>query len=178
FHYGELVTDASTLPIPNLHKVPLKNSNDFTIVGHEMHRLDAAAKSSGSAKFGIDSRVPGMLYAVIARCPVFGGKVASLDATKAKVVPGVRDVFEIRTSGRGASTTGGVAVLADNSWAAIQGRKVLEVKWDEGAAANESSEELRKQFLANAAAQPGNVLRNDGDANAALESASTKVEAV
>ena len=73
FHYGELVADASKLPIPNLHKVPLKNSNDFTIVGTEMHRLDAAAKSSGSAKFGIDSRVDGMLYAVIARCPVFEG---------------------------------------------------------------------------------------------------------
>jgi isoquinoline 1-oxidoreductase subunit beta len=175
--FGELVADASKLPIPNLHTVPLKNPDDFTIVGHEVHRLDAAAKSTGSAKFGIDSRVPGMLYAVIARCPVFEGKVASFDATKARTVPGVRDVFEIKISGRGASTTGGVAVLADNSWAAIQGRRALEVKWDEGAAANESSEELRKQFLANAA-KPGGVLRNDGDANAAFEAAPKKVEAV
>src|SRR5215470_10241862 len=178
FHYGELVADASKLPIPNLHKVPLKNSNDFTIVGTEMHRLDAAAKSSGSAKFGIDSRVDGMLYAVIARCPVFEGKVASFDAAKAKAVPGVRDVFEIKTSGRGASTTGGVAVLADNSWAAIQGRKALEVKWDEGAAANESSEELRKQFLENAAKPAKNALRNDGDADAALSASAKKIEAI
>jgi isoquinoline 1-oxidoreductase beta subunit len=177
FSYGELVADASKLPIPNLQKVSLKNSNDFTIVGTDMHRLDAAAKSNGTAKFGIDSRVPGMLYAVIARCPVFEGKVASFDAAKAKAVPGVRDVFEIKTSGRGASTTGGVAVLADNSWAAIQGRNALEVKWDEGAAANESSEELRKQFLENAA-KPGKILRNDGDASAALEAASQKIEAV
>lgn len=175
--FGELVADASKLPIPNLNKVPLKNSDDFTIVGRDTHRLDTADKSSGKAKFGIDSRVPGMLYAVIARCPVFEGKVASFDATKAKAVPGVRDVFEIKTSGRGASTTGGVAVLADNSWAAIQGRKALEVTWEEGAAAKESSEELRNQFLANAQ-KPGGVLRNDGDTNAVLEAASNKAEAI
>ena len=177
FRFGELVVDASKLPVPNLNKVPLKNADDFTIIGRDTHRLDTAAKSSGKAQFGIDSRVPGMLYAVIARCPVFEGKVASFDATKAKAVPGVRDVFEIKTSGRGASTTGGVAVLADNSWAAIQGRKVLEVTWEEGAAAKESSEELRNQFLANAG-KPGGVLRNEGDANAVLEAASQKVEAI
>jgi len=177
FRYGELVADAAKLEIPNLNKVPLKNADDFTIVGREVHRLDTPAKSTGSANFGIDSRIPGMLYAVIARCPVFEGKVASFDGTKAKAVPGVRDVFEIKTSGRGASTSGGVAVLADNSWAAMQGRKALEVKWDEGAAANESSEELRRQFLENAA-KPGGVLRNDGDAEAALASAAKKVEAV
>jgi isoquinoline 1-oxidoreductase beta subunit len=177
FRFGQLVADASKLPVPNLHTVPLKNPNDFTIVGHEVHRLDAAAKSNGSAKFGIDSRVPGMLYAVIARCPVFEGKVASFDATKAKAVPGVRDVLQIETHGRGASTTGGVAVLADNSWAAIQGRKALEVKWDEGAAANESTEQLHKQFVENVA-KPGRILRNDGDADAALASAAKKLEAI
>src|SRR5205823_3760080 len=175
--FGELVVDASKLPIPNLNKVPLKNSDDFTIVGRDMHRLDTAAKSSGKAKFGIDSRVDGMLYAVIARCPVFEGKVASFDARKAKAVRGVRDVFEIKTSGRGASTTGGVAVLAEDSWAAIEGRKALEVKWEEGAAAKESSEELRNQFLANAA-KPGGVLRSEGDADAVLRAASKKLEAI
>ena len=178
FRFGELVAEAAKLPIPDLHQVPLKNPNDFIIVGREVHRLDGAAKSTGSAKFGIDSRVPDMLYAVVARCPVFEGKVASFDATKAKAVPGVRDVFEIKTSGRGASTTGGVAVLADNSWAAIQGRKALAVNWDEGPAANESSDELRKQFLENAAKPGKNVLRNDGDADAALSASAKKVEAI
>ena len=125
FRFGELVADAAELAVPNLHTVPLKNPDDFTLLGRDMHRIDAAEKSNGSAKFGIDSRAPGMLYAVIARCPVFEGKVASFDATKAKAVPGVRQIFEIKTSGRGASTTGGVAVLADNSWAAIQGRAAL-----------------------------------------------------
>ena len=177
FGFGELVPDASKLPIPNLNKVPLKNADDFTIVGRDTHRLDTAAKSTGKAKFGIDSRPPGMLFAVIRRCPVFEGKVASFEAAKAKAVPGVRDVFEIKTSGRGASTTGGVAVLADNSWAAIQGREALEVKWEEGAATSESTEELRNQFLANAS-KPGGVLRNEGDANAVLEAASQKTEAI
>jgi len=177
FRYGELVVEASQLPIPNLNQVPLKNSNDFTIVGHDTHRVEAAAKSNGTAKFGIDSRPAGLLYAVIARCPVFNGKVSSFDATKAKAVPGVKDVFQIETSGRGASTTGGVAVVAENSWAAIQGRKALQIKWDEGEAANESSAELRKQFLENAA-KPVKPLRNDGDADASLNTASRKIEAV
>ncbi|HZS71878.1 MAG TPA: molybdopterin cofactor-binding domain-containing protein, partial [Candidatus Acidoferrum sp.] len=81
--YGELVAEASKLPVPNLNKVPLKNPDDFTIIGHDMRRLEARDKATGAAKYGIDSRVPGMLYAVVARCPVFGGKVKSLDATKA-----------------------------------------------------------------------------------------------
>ncbi len=174
--YGELVEAAAKLPIPNLNTVPLKNSDDFTVVGHDTRRFEARDKATGSAKFGIDSRAPGMLFAVVARCPVFGGKVASFDAAKAKAVPGVRDVIQFETSGRGASTTGGIAVLADNSWAAMQGRKALAVKWDEGPAAKESSAELHKQFLSNAA-KPGNVVRNDGDADSALAASSKKIEA-
>jgi isoquinoline 1-oxidoreductase beta subunit len=174
--YGELVEAASKLPIPNLNTVPLKNSDDFTVVGHDTHRFEGRDKATGAAKFGIDSRVPGMLFAVVARCPVFGGKVASFDATKTKAVPGVRDVIQFETSGRGASTTGGIAVLADNSWAAIQGRNALEVKWDEGPAANESTAELQKQFLANAA-KPGKVVRNDGNADSTLAASPKKIEA-
>ncbi|HEY6385374.1 MAG TPA: xanthine dehydrogenase family protein molybdopterin-binding subunit [Candidatus Acidoferrum sp.] len=177
YTYGELAADAALLPIPNFKEVPLKNSRDFAILGHDTHRVDAPSKADGTAIFGIDARPAGLLYAVIARCPVFYGKVASFDATKAKAVPGVREVFQIEVSGRGASTTGGVAVVAENSWAAIQGRKALEVKWDEGTAANESSEELRTQFIANAA-KPGGVIRNEGDADSALAAAPKKVEAV
>jgi isoquinoline 1-oxidoreductase beta subunit len=176
FSYGELVATAAKLPIPNLNTVPLKNSNDFSIVGHDTQRFEVREKATGAAKFGIDSRPPGLLFAVVARCPVFGGKLASFDAAKAKAVPGVRDVIPFETSGRGASTTGGIAVLADNSWAAIQGRNALQVKWDEGPAASESSAELHKQFLSNAA-KPGKVLRNDGDADSALASSAKKIEA-
>ncbi len=175
--YGQLAEDAAKLPIPNFKTVPLKNSDDFTIVGRDMRRFDSADKSTGAAKFGIDSRVPGMLYAVIARCPVFGGKVKSFDATKAKAVPGVREVIAIDPVGQGAFTAGGMAVLAENSWAAMQGRKALEISWDEGPAASESSDSLRRQFLENAA-KPGKVVRNDGDAEAVLKNASKKVEAV
>jgi isoquinoline 1-oxidoreductase beta subunit len=173
--YGELVSDASKLPVPDLNTVPLKNPDDFTIVGHDRKRFEAASKSTGAAKFGIDSRMPSMEYAVIARCPVFGGKVAKFDATKAKAVPGVRDVISIDAVGQGAFTSGGVVVLADNSWAAIQGRKALNITWDEGPNAGESSESLRKHFIENAA-KPGKVVRNEGDADAALSSASKKIE--
>src|SRR5260221_101761 len=116
-----------------------------------------------------------MLYAVVARCPVFGGKLVSFDAAKAKGVPGVRDVIPFETSGRGASTKGGVAVLAANSWAAMQGRNALEVKWDFGPAAKESSAGLHEQFLANAG-KPGKIVRNDGDADAVLASSTKKIE--
>jgi isoquinoline 1-oxidoreductase beta subunit len=176
FKYGELVETASKLPIPNFHKVPLKNSDDFTIVGHDMPRFEGRDKATGAAKFGIDSRPPGMLFAVVARCPVFDGKLVSFDATRAKAVPGVRDVIRFKTEGRGASISDGIAVLAENTWAAIQGRKVLEVKWDEGPASSESSAELHKQFLANAA-KPGKIVRNDGDADSVLASSPKKIEA-
>lgn len=174
--YGELVVDASKLPVPDLKTVPLKNSNSFTIIGKGITRVDAKEKVNGSAKFGIDSRIPGMQYAVIARCPVFGGKVKSFDATKTKSISGVRDVITIEPVAKGAFSAGGVVVLADNSWAAIEGRNALKVEWDEGPAKSESSEALRKQFRENAA-KPGRVVRNDGDADAALAGSTKKIEA-
>jgi len=174
--YGELVKDASKLPVPDFKTVPLKNSDTFTIVGHDTRRFEARDKATGTAKFGIDSRMPGMQFAVIARCPVFGGKLKSFDAAKSKAVPGVKDVITIDPVGPGAFTAGGVVVLADNSWAAIQGRKALQITWDEGPAASESTDSLPKKLLANAA-QPGKVVRNDGDADAAFSAATKKVEA-
>jgi isoquinoline 1-oxidoreductase subunit beta len=175
--YGELVSDAAKLPVPDFNTVPLKNSNDFTIVGHDTRRFEGRDKATGAAKFGLDSRVPGMVFAVIARCPVFGGKVKTFDATRTKAVPGVREVFAIDPVGQGAFTAGGVAVLADNSWAAIQGRNALQITWDEGPAASESSALLRQQFLENAA-KPGKVVRNDGDTSAAFAGAARRIESI
>jgi isoquinoline 1-oxidoreductase subunit beta len=175
--YGELASDAAKLPLPDFNTVPLKNSDDFTIVGHDHNRFEARAKSTGTAKFGIDSRPPGLVYAVIARCPVFGGKPAKFDATKAKAVAGVRDVFSIDPVGQGAFTAGGVVVVADNSWAAIQGRKALDITWDEGPNANESSESLHQQFVDNAS-KPGKPTVSQGDVDAALAAASKKVDVV
>jgi isoquinoline 1-oxidoreductase beta subunit len=174
--YGQLAEDAAKLPIPNLNTIPLKNSDDFTIVGKARARWEGASKTNGTAKFGIDSRVPGMQYAVIARCPVFGGKVKSFDAGAAKSVAGVRDVFVIAPVATGAFSAGGIAVVADNSWAAMQGRKALQITWDEGANGNESTAWLRQQFLDNAA-KPGKAFRNDGDANAAIAGAAKKIDA-
>jgi len=168
--YGDLVSVAATLPVPNLNTVPLKNSNDFTIVGHDRNRFEARAKSTGTAKFGIDSRPDNLMYAVIARCPVFGGKPSKFDPAKAKAIPGVREVISIDAVPQGAFSAGGVVVLADNSWAAMQGRRALDINWDEGPHASESSQSLRQQFIDNAS-KPGKVVRNDGDADAAIGSA-------
>jgi isoquinoline 1-oxidoreductase beta subunit len=176
FTYGELASDAAKLPIPNFNTVPLKNSDDFTIVGTGKPRFEGASKTNGKAIFGIDSRVSGMQYAVVARCPIFGAKLKSFDASKAKSVAGVRDVFAIDPVVEGAFSAGGVAVIADNSWAAMQGRKALKIEWDNGPNAAESSETLHKQFLDNAA-KPGRPYRNDGDADAAIASAAKKVDA-
>ena len=174
--YGELVEQARKLPVPDLNTVPLKNSREFTIVGQELPRTDAKTKSNGTAKFGIDSRVPGMRYAVIARCPVFGGKVKSFDARKAKNIPGVQEVLAIEPVAKGAFSAGGVVVLADNSWAAMQGRKALDIVWDQGPNAGESSETLRRQFLENAA-KPAKALRDEGDAETMLSKSAKKIEA-
>jgi len=177
FTYGELATDAAKLPVPDLHTVPLKSSADFTIVGRDQVRVEARRKTTGAAKYGIDARPANLQYAVIARCPVFGGKAAKFDATKAKAVPGVRDVIAIDAVALGAFTTGGVVVIADNSWAAMQGRRALAITWDEGPHATESSAALHQQFVDHAS-KPGKVVRNEGDANSVLAAAPKKIEAV
>jgi isoquinoline 1-oxidoreductase beta subunit len=122
---------------------------------------------NGTAQYGIDVRQSGMVYAVVARCPVFGGKVASFDSTKAKAIPGVKDVIQI---------SDGVAVVADNTWTAMEGRRALSVKWDEGPNAGISSDSISK-LLADRAAQPGAVARKEGDVEAGLAGAAMKIEA-
>src|SRR5881409_2396045 len=114
--YGKLVAKAATVPLP--HDVPLKDPKDWKILGTRVKRLDTPPKVDGSAQFGIDVKTPGLLVAVVARSPVFGGKVKSFDATKAKAVPGVRHVVEISS---------GVAVVADGYWPAKKGRDALEI---------------------------------------------------
>src|SRR5437867_643767 len=175
--YGDLVEDAAKRPLPDFKTLALKKDADLTIVGTNVQRVDIPAKTDGSARFGIDVRVPGLLYAVVARCPTFGGKATRFDATKAKAIAGVRHVVEIPAVGAGAHTAGGVAVVADSTWAAMQGRKALQIDWDHGPHASESSQTLR-QASETIAAQPGKVVRNEGDAAATLAGAGQKVEAV
>ncbi len=164
--YGALADAAAKLPPPAGVKV--KDAKDFKVIGTSPKRLDTALKVNGAAMFGLDVKRPGMLYASLERCPVFGGKVASFDATKAKLVPGVKQVVEI---------SNGVAVVADNTWSAMEGRKALTIQWDEGSRANTSTDSLRKMF-AELATKPGANARKVGDAEAALASAPKKIEAV
>ncbi|HLW55269.1 MAG TPA: xanthine dehydrogenase family protein molybdopterin-binding subunit [Candidatus Angelobacter sp.] len=173
--YGELVETASKLPIPDLKTVVLKNSNTFDIIGKSMPRLDIPGKVNGSAVFGLDVRVPGMLRAVIARCPYYDGKVKSFDAAKAKAVPGVVAVVEV-ASFRGSHSKSGIAVVANNTWAAMQGRNALVVEW-EGANPDDSTDAL-SQRLNGASTQQGKAMRTEGDVNAAFASAATKIDAV
>jgi isoquinoline 1-oxidoreductase subunit beta len=175
--YGELVEDASKLPIPDEAKVPLKDPAKFEVIGHPVPRVDVPAKSNGSAQFGIDVRVPDMLFAVVARCPVLGGKPAHFDAAKAKAMPGVHDVFEIPAMAPQIHSAGGVVVVADSTWMAIKTRDALQITWDNGPAVSESSDGLRAALHA-AALKSGKRARNDGDVEAALSKAAKPIEAV
>jgi isoquinoline 1-oxidoreductase subunit beta len=167
FSYGSLAEAASKLPVPQ-QGVALKDPTQFKLVGKSQKRMDTPAKVTGKTTFGIDVKVPGMLYATLQRSPVFGGKVKSFDAAKAKGVPGVKQVVQI---------SNGVAVLADNTWAAMEGRKALVVQWDEGLLKTTTSATIRKVF-ADMAEKPGAVARKEGDVGAALSTASQKIEAV
>ncbi|MGH9862434.1 MAG: molybdopterin cofactor-binding domain-containing protein, partial [Candidatus Acidiferrales bacterium] len=175
--YSALVEAAAAMPVPDLATVPLKNPAQFRIIGKTTPRTDTPAKVIGSPVYGIDVRVPGMLFAVIARCPTFGGKAKSFKAEKAKAVPGVQHIVEIPAVGPGAFSAGGVAVVAANTWAAMQGREALEIEWDHGPHAQESTETLWAKFR-ELAQQPGKVVRRDGDAPVALDRASKKIESV
>jgi len=120
--YGDLVGKASTLPIPS--DVPLKQSKDYKIVGQRLARVDSPDKVKGEATYGIDFRLPGMKYAVLSRCPVIGGKASGFDDKESKKIAGVSYVGKISDSA--------VAVVADSVWSAMEGRRVLNVTWDEG----------------------------------------------
>ena len=164
--YGALVQKASTLPPPS--KVTLRDPKNFKVLGTPVPRVDIPKKVNGSATYGIDVRVPNMLIAKVARCPVLGGSVASFNGEKAKVVPGVHQVVKISS---------GVAVVADSYQAATQGVAALQIKWNEGPNASLNSEDIRKSFI-QSAERKGAVARNDGDVDKALQKAAKKIEAV
>ncbi|HEV8382976.1 MAG TPA: xanthine dehydrogenase family protein molybdopterin-binding subunit [Gemmatimonadales bacterium] len=178
--YGELAQKAASIPIPE--NPPLKDPKDFRLIGKRTHRLDTPSKVNGTAQFGIDVRVPGMLIASVERSPVFGGKVQSFDPARAKAMPGVRHVVQLEgtpwmgTGGAwGVGTESGVAVVADTYWQAVEGRRALQITWDEGPAASLGDIPAK---LAALAAQTGATARKDGDAAAALAAAAKKIEAV
>ena len=152
--YAALVKDARRLPLPDAESVPLKDSKDFTLLGRSVPHLDIPDKVRGAARFGLDVRLPGMVYAVVAQCPYFRGDLVRFDPAAAKAVPGVIDVFEIPTEPESANqNTREVAVIATNTWAAIQGRKALAAEWKPGRYHDESTESLTTQLRAGLYAQ-------------------------
>ena len=164
--YGALVDRAALLPVPS--GVALKDPKDFKLIGTPAKRLDTPDKVDGTAQFGIDVRLPGMKFAAVAASPVFGGKLASVDDAKAKVLPGVLQVVRLDDA---------VAVVAEGTWAAKQGLAALDIRWDDGPNAHLSTADIVQQ-LATASEKSGAVARKDGDVAAAMAGAAQKVEAI
>lgn len=176
--YGELAAAARDLPVPRPETLKLKLPSEFRYMGKGLPIVDLADMTSGRAGYGIDVRLPRMKYAVIARPPVYGGRVVSFDEAPALAVPGVERVVKVDGAPlpSGFQPLGGVAVIARNTWAAIQGRGKLTITWDEGPNRSYDSAAYKTQ-LEETARRPGKVVRNDGDAPGALASAARVVKA-
>ena len=163
--YANLVGMASRLKAPQ--DIPLKDPKEFKIIGQPVKRLDTPEKITGKAVFGFDVQFPGLLTAVVARPPVFGGKMKSFHSDKTRKVPGVKAIIPI---------TSGVAIVAVGFWAATLGREALEIEWDEGPLSGLNTPALREEYAA-LARKPGLVAAARGNADEALEKASKRLEA-
>ena len=164
--FGQLVEKAAAIKPPE--DVKLKDPKDFKFIGKPVKRLDTPEKINGTGIFGLDVKLPGLLTALIARPPVFGGKVKSFNADKAKAITGVKHVLQVDR---------GIAVVADGFWPAKLGRDALEIVWDEGELATLDSKTQGEQY-AELAKQPGAVAKKEGDITGAKEKAAKKLEAV
>jgi isoquinoline 1-oxidoreductase beta subunit len=177
--YGALAAGAAELPIPVRESLRLKDPSTFRYIGKDtIGLIDNWDITTGKAVYGIDARAEGMLYAVVARPPVFGGKVRSVDDAATLKVPGVVRVIRIDPPEIPSEfqPLGGVAVIARNTWAAMQGRDKLKIEWDDGPHATYSSDTYRAE-LEEAARKAGKVVRNQGDVEAAMAKAAKRVEA-
>jgi len=170
FTYGQLAAAAAQQKPPD--NPPLKDPKEFRLIGKPAKRTDGSGIVTGRAVYGLDVRLPEMLYAVVERCPYLGGKIISFDDRPALAVAGVRHVVPVKT---GLAT--GVAVVADHTWAAMKGREALKVVWDPGPNRDFDSDRFLQQ-MEGALNQAGYFVRDDGNAATALESAAKKLEAV
>lgn len=175
FHYGELVTEASKLqPLPN---VPLKKTSDYKLIRQPLRRQDTPSKLNGKAIFGLDKTLPGMLYAVVERNPRLRGIVKSFDDSATRKVPGVRHVFKVRM-GVFSTFREGVAVVADSTWAAMQGRKVLKVEWDDRGFEHLSTEEIYRRMKEDLTTKEGLPFRKQGDPDSVIGKATQKIDVI
>ena len=175
--YGELATKAATMAAPDLETVPLKNPGQFRIIGTRVPGVDNHAIVTGQPLYGIDVTVPGMLFAVFEKCPVFGGRVSNANLDEVRAAAGVRQAFVVEGGTALNGLLSGVAILGDTWWAAKSARQRLRVTWDEGATAQQSSAAFAAQAATLSQQPPQRSLRRDGDPDAALASAANVVEA-
>ena len=182
--YGELAAAAAKIAPPDPAAVRLKDPKDFTIIGTSVRGVDSPLVVQGKPLFGIDVTVPGMKYAIYAKCPVFGGTVVSANVAALKSLPGVRDAFILRGDASVAGSTGpldrlvdGVAIVADSWWLAEQAREQLEVEWDEGSAARDSDARFAAEAARLSRQAPATYIVKNGNVDAALASAAQVLEA-
>ena len=175
--YGQLSATAATLTPPDMATVPLKSAADFTIIGQAKAGVDNHAIVTGKPTFGIDFTLPGMLFAVYEKCPVYGGTVATSNLDEIKTLPGVRHAFVVTGTTDIRGLMPGVAIVADSWWQAQSARRRLKVTWNEGATAQQGSDLFARQAQEIAKQKPAFPLRVDGNADQALMGAAKVVEA-
>lgn len=182
--YGELAAKAAQMPVPDLKTLKLKSGNDFKIIGHWTPGIDVPDIVTGKPIFSIDFTLPGMLFAVYEKCPVFGGKAVEANLDDVKKMPGIRHAFivegQVKLEPVYPSDPGlesGVAIVADTWWQAESARKKLNVKWDFGPGANQSSTEFAKRAAELAKQTPQRTLKNDGDTEKAFKNSAKVMEA-
>ena len=176
--YGELAAAASRLPVPAKESLQFKPRTEWRYIGKDSANYDLQDLCTGKGQFGMDAKIEGMLYASIEHPPVLGGKVKSLDDKDALAVAGVKQTVAIDPfkPPHGFQPLGGVAVIADNTWAAFQGRKKLNITWENGANAGYDSAEYRRELL-ETARKPGKTARNVGDVDAEFAKGGKVIEA-
>ncbi len=175
--YGQLVAKAATLPVPPKEEVKLKPASQYQLLGKRIPQVDSTNIVTGKPLFGIDLKLPGMVYAVYEKCPAFGGKVVSANIDQIKTLPGIKDAFILAGTADVKGLCPGVAIIGDSTWATFNARRQLKVTWDEGKVANESWDGFVAKARADAAKPGARTLRKDGDPDAALKSAAKVVEA-